>query len=275
MGEAKQKSRAKAEILESEGQCVYCYAEPTTVEHMPPKSMFRNKIRLSGLEFACCENCNHSTSASDAAASFFARLSPTHQTDQNELDEAHSLVDTLAQRAPGAILEIFNEQKSKRIWAKGRSSIYGQMHAIKLDGPVTHSLITAFTAKFGMAMFREHVGRPMNRGGVYTQFYFNAGLSREIATATVDFLPFFGQLTMGKQRSGKQFNYRFNSDLKSITATFAAFRDNLFVRAIAVEEPESYRFLSEEYNADFVPFAGLPELARIWTAPLPKSLKIS
>lgn len=275
MGEAKQRSRAKAEILQSEVQCVYCDAEPTTVEHMPPTSMFRNKIRLSGLEFACCETCNHSTSASDAAASFFARLSPTHQTDQNELDEAYALVGTLAQRAPGAILEIFDEQKSTKIWAKGRSSIYGQMHSIKLDGPVTHSLMTAFTAKFGMAMFREHVGRAMNKGGVYTQFYFNAGLTREVAKATVSILPLFGQLTMGKQRSGRQFNYRYNCDLKSITATFGAFHDNLFVRAIAVEDAESYRFLSDEYNADFVPFAGLPELARIWTAPIPKSLKIS
>lgn len=274
MGEAKARSRSHAQILELEKNCIYCGAPADTVEHMPPTCVFRNRYRLSGLEFACCEKCNHSTRASDAAAGFFARLSPTHETDQQELDEAHRLLGTLTQLAPGAVREVFDDRKATKIWAKGRSTLFGRMHSIKLDGPVTHALMTAFAAKFGMAMFREHVERPMTQGGIYTQFYFNAGLTREVAAATVSILPLFGELKMGKLRSAKQFNYRYNSDLKTITAAFAAFHDNLFVRAIAVEEAAAYRFLEEEYNADFVPFAGLSELAQCWAPPIASSVVV-
>lgn len=265
MGESKIKSRNRKLILQSELQCIYCSASPDTVEHMPPKSMFRNRLRISGLEFASCEDCNHSTRASDAAAGFFSRMSPTHEIDKVELDEAHRLLGTLARLAPGAVREIFNEEKSTQIWAKGRSQIFGRMHSIKLDGPVTHSLMTAFTAKLGMALFREHVGRPMSQGGVYTQFYFNAGLTRGIAKSTLSILPLAGQLQQGKQISGRQFNYRYNCDERSIAAVFAAFHDNLFVRAIAVEDAESYRFLLDEYNSGFVSFGGLREMSVVWS----------
>lgn len=272
VGEAKARSRKNSEILASEAECIYCGALPNTVEHMPPKSIFRERFRPSGLVFACCEQCNHITRASDAAAGFFARLSPTHETDKLELEEAHRLLGTLARLAPQAVREVFDERKSTMIWAKGRSNVFGRMHSIKLDGPVTHALMTVFTAKFGMAMFREHIGRAMTKGGVFTQFYFNSGLTRQTAESTLSILPLFGELKQGKLRSAKQFNYRYNCDLKSILATFAAFHDNLFVRAIAVEEPGNYEFLNQEYNAAFVPFAGLPELAQSWNTSLPSKL---
>ncbi|WP_381420894.1 hypothetical protein [Sphingorhabdus arenilitoris] len=170
------------------------------------------------------------------------------------------------QLAPGAIREIFDDNKSQIIWAKGRSKILGRMRSIKLDGVVTHSLMTAFSAKLGMALFREHVGRPMSAGGVYTQFYFNAGLTRGIAKSTLDILPLVGQLQQGKQYSGRQFNYRYNCDERSITAVFAAFHDNLFVRAIAVEDAETYSFLIDEYNSGFVSFGGLREISHAWSS---------
>ncbi|MFC4291248.1 hypothetical protein ACFOWX_02345 [Sphingorhabdus arenilitoris] len=126
--------------------------------------------------------------------------------------------------------------------------------------------MTAFSAKLGMALFREHVGRPMSAGGVYTQFYFNAGLTRGIAKSTLDILPLVGQLQQGKQYSGRQFNYRYNCDERSITAVFAAFHDNLFVRAIAVEDAETYSFLIDEYNSGFVSFGGLREISHAWSS---------
>lgn len=231
---------------------------------MPPTSMFRKRMRLSGLEFASCRKCNEGTRAADAAAGFFARMSPTHETDQIELEEAHRLIGTLAQLAPQCIREVFDEHKSRMIWAKGRSNLLGRMHSIKLDGPVTHALMTAFAAKLGMAMFRNHIGRPMTKGGVYTQFYFNAGLTREVAKATLNILPLADQLKQGRQSSGRQFNYRYNTDLQTIVAAFAAFHDNMFVRVFAMEETEPYRFLLDEYNASFVGFGDLQKLTDLW-----------
>src|SRR5687768_12798489 len=98
--ENRHRSRPKAEILQGEARCIYCTAKPTTVEHMPPTAMFPNRHRLSGMEFAACQECNNWTRAADAAASFFARLSPTSVIDEREIVEARKLIRTMAKIAP-------------------------------------------------------------------------------------------------------------------------------------------------------------------------------
>ena len=76
MGEARLKSRSRQEILAGEPRCIYCDAAPSQLEHMPPKAMFRGRVRPSGMEFAACQSCNNGTSAADLVASFVARISP-------------------------------------------------------------------------------------------------------------------------------------------------------------------------------------------------------
>src|SRR5690606_12708638 len=151
--EARRKSRHKAEILRGEARCIYCTAVPSTVEHMPPKAMFPHSRRLSGLEFAACQDCNHSTRAADAAASFFARLAPTNIVNELELEEARKLLRTMTQVAPEFVRELFDDRKATHVWAKGRDSIYGPKRKMELDGPVTHALLRAFSAKLGMALY--------------------------------------------------------------------------------------------------------------------------
>jgi len=231
---------------------------------MPPVAMFRARHRLSGLEFASCEKCNHATRAADAAASFFARISPEHSPPTLELEEARKLQGTLLQLAPDLMHEVFNAEKVAPIWAKGRGSIYTEMRRLTLDGPVTHALMTAFTSKLGMALFREHIGRAMRLGGaVFAQHYFNAGLQREEAKRIRNIMPLVGELRQGRHGSGRQFNYRYNCDDKSIIALFAAFHDNLFVRAVAVDDPDPYRSIFPDAD-NCVSFGGLSDLARTW-----------
>lgn len=233
---------------------------------MPPISMFKGRMRLSGLEFAACKDCNEGTRAADAAASFFARISPQQFSPQWEIDEGYRLAGTLAQLAPSAVREIFDPAKTERKWIKGRDPIITPKVSLTLDGPVTHALMTVFAAKLGMALFREHVGRPLDENGsVFTQFYFNAGLQRSVAEATLNIMPIPGQLLQGAKSSGRQFNYRYNCDDRSIIFLFAAFHDNLFVRACATSEPKPYRhFFADEYNGSEVRTGGLKSLVKVW-----------
>lgn len=228
--------------------------------------MFKARIRLSGLEFAACKECNEGTRAADAAAAFFARISPQQFAPQWEQDEGYSLIGTLAQLAPAAVREIFDPNKNERIWTKGRDPIVTPKRSLILDGPVTHSLMTAFSAKVGMALFREHVGQPLDQGGsVFTQYYFNAGLQRSVADATLNIMPIPGQLTQGTKSSGRQFNYRYNCDNRTIIFAFAAFHDNLFVRVCATNEPDTYRHVFEdEYNSSEIAVGGLKNLSEVW-----------
>ena len=76
MGEAKQKLRAHAAMLVNAG-CIYCVGEnaATTIEHMPPISIFEGRQRPKGLEFPSCQACNNNTGHADLVAAMLARLS--------------------------------------------------------------------------------------------------------------------------------------------------------------------------------------------------------
>lgn len=237
MGEAKRKSRHRSQILASEQRCVYCDALPTTVEHMPPKAIFPKKIRLSGMEYACCEGCNYFSRASDCAAGFLSRLSPTNVIDALELEEAQKLLVTLTKIAPDFVRELFDERKISTVWERGRDPLIGRKKRLQLDGPITQALMRTFSAKLGMALFREHVGKPLPLSGlVFTSHFFNAGLNREEVEATLSILPVRGELRQGKRASGVNFNYRYNTDQRSIIGAFVAINNNLFVRIFAISD---------------------------------------
>lgn len=265
MGEAKRKSRHRREILQGEARCIYCIAAPTTVEHMPPKAMFPNSYRLNGMEYASCDDCNHATRAADAAASFFARISPSNAINELELVEARKLVGTMARIAPAFVREVFDDRKAKHIWAKGRDSVYGRKTQLVLDGPITQALLSAFSAKLGMAFYREYVGHALPLGGqVFTQHYLNSGLHRQEAEAILRILPVQGELRQGRLVSGRLFNYRYNTDNKTIVAAFAAFNDNFFVRVFATRDPKLQDALADAHDKPAVSVGGLQTLSRLW-----------
>jgi len=268
MGEGRRKSRRREEILHGETRCIYCTGTPTTVEHMPPKAMFPKSHRLSGMEYAACVECNHSTRAADAAASFFARVAPTNAVNQLEMTEARKLLRTMSDIAPGFVQELFDERKATHVWAKGRDQFFGRKRRMELDGPVTHALLRAFSAKLGMALYREHVGEPLPVGGlVFTQHYLNSGLQRQEAEATLRILPELGQLRQGTQASGRLFNYRYNTDDRTIVAALAAFNDNFFVRIFATHDKRLTDALAEVHDKPPVAVGDLPALSQIWQNP--------
>lgn len=237
MGEAKTKSRKRAEILAGEGRCIYCLSPPSSVEHMPPRTMFRGRRRLSGFEFAACESCNLSTRAADATAGLLCRISPTIAVDTEELDEAKKLIRTLDSLAPKVRQEMFHDSNPTQVWTRSREGLFASMHRLELGGKVTATLMAVFGAKLGMALFREHIGRPLAaEGSVFVRHYFNSGLTREEAQRTLSILPGLGELKMGRQGSGKSFNYHYNCDDKCLIAALVAFSDNLFFRVFASDE---------------------------------------
>ncbi len=240
-------------------------APPGTVEHMPPVAMFPNSHRLSGMEFAACFDCNYSTRAADAAASLFARLSPSNIINELELKESRRLLRTMSSLAPEFVRELFDERKVTHVWAKGRDNFFGRKRRMELDGPVTYALLRAFSAKLGMALFREHVGEPLPAGGlVFTQHYLNSGLHRHEAEATLSILPGLGQLRQGRQTSGRSFSYRYNTDDRTIVAALAGFNDNFFVRVFATHDLRMIGALAEVHDKPPVPVGGLPSLTEFW-----------
>jgi hypothetical protein len=253
VGDAKRRSRSRAEILARETRCVYCANTPASLEHMPPRVMFTSKYRPSGMEYACCSECNRGTSAADLVASFLARLSQGYTPDATLLTEAMTLRGKIAQMAPGILEELFRPEKQSHILSRGSDGIIKPYIKFNADGPLAKTYLTVFSAKLGMALYREHIGQSLPlTGGVYTLFFLNAGLAQKTGDAILEKLPVFDTLVQGRINVLDQFAYRFNTDKRTIVAALAGFHSNFHVFTVATSDPDFYDPPKKIPYADFV-----------------------
>jgi len=239
MGEARQRSRNLAVLLKGESRCIYCGNKPITIEHMPPITMFKARLRPNGMEFAACDDCNKGTSGADIVAAFCARLCQSDSPGM--LEEAIGLRRKMKQVAPG-VSEEFDGPSFTR-WQRTHSRILRPMIEIRVDGPLTKAYLTAFSAKLAMALYREHIGTPLPlNGGVRTAFFLNAGLSQKAGERMLEKLPLPGTLRQGSFVVPDQFAYRYNHDGKSIIAGLAGFNSNLHIVMVATSDSNFYDF---------------------------------
>jgi len=242
VGQAKQRSLKKTEIIQNAERCVYCDdPNPTTIEHMPPRGLFRNKDRPSGWEFACCSSCNQETRGSDAVAQLLAFVDPINITEPEKswkLQAMTKVTGAVDAHAPGVLKEIFDY----RSWTNSLVRKRGLIHRVRqsqASGIQTKFHLDRFSAKFGMASFRHFTGRELGMNGlIFTQWYLNAGLSQETFTAHLSILPGHHELTQGTKTSGEQFSVWFNTDKKNITAVLGTFHSNLFIQCICTDGEE-------------------------------------
>ena len=208
---------------------------------MPPKIIFSGKARPSGLEFGACDECNNGTSGADIVVAFLARLSQDDRPAM--LAEAAQLRGKMIQIAPGVFEEFRDPAKAQKVWQRTQGGILKSVATVNMDGPLTKAYLTIFSAKLGMALYREHVGiaLPLD-GGVQIQFFLNAGLARATAEAMLKVLPGHKTLQQGKFQVHDQFAYRYNCDERSIVAALIGFNSNLHIFVVATSEPEKYGF---------------------------------
>jgi hypothetical protein len=86
MGQARQRSRTQAALLAAHPDCIYCggVRKATTIDHMPPRIMFRRKLRPRQFEFPSCASCNQGTKSSDQVAALVGRFLPDATTPEEQ-----------------------------------------------------------------------------------------------------------------------------------------------------------------------------------------------
>src|ERR1700689_97416 len=107
MEEARKRRATQADLLSRNPGCIYCAgtAVATTIEHMPPISMFEGKHRPKGLEFPACKACNNGTGHSDLVAAMLARTWPDAKS-QIQQQDAQRLIKAVGNNVPGLIQEM-------------------------------------------------------------------------------------------------------------------------------------------------------------------------
>jgi hypothetical protein len=235
MGEAKRKSQTREAILAAEPRCIYCPGPAATLEHMPPRGMFRERQRPSGMEYAACDACNEATRGSDAVAALMARIHPQNRDGSWQAQEMRRLVSAIEAYAPGVREEMSLPSKVTHGWTSpSGSGLLQRVVGVHADGPCVKAHLCAFGAKLAMALFREHVGiaLPLS-GAVWCQFALNAGMTQEQLNARIQILPIRETLRQGQKNVGDQFVYRYNCDERSVLAAVAQFHRGLWFTIFA------------------------------------------
>ncbi len=205
---------------------------------MPPISMFRDRQRLKGMEYATCEACNNGTRGADVVAAFMARIGRHTSETGWELAENRRLRSGVDQRAPGVLEEMFDDRKVQRIYVNTPGGIAVPKIQARGNGPLLTAYMNVFAAKLAMALYREHVGVALPLGGrIETIVFFNAGLAQQTADAMLEIMPIGATLTAGQKHVTDQFAYRFNTDGREIVAALVGFHNNLHIMIMAASNP--------------------------------------
>src|SRR4029453_5891624 len=162
------REKSKRALLREMPFCIFCGgAEPaTTIEHCPPRMMFRGKQRPNDLVFSSCEGCNSGTKRSDLVASLLGRIYP----DGTNADTAdlQKVLQGVANNIPGLLQELHMSDAEQ---------VAAQMPvgwALRANGPILTSHILPFGAKLGLALHFELHKRPVPiSGGVLPRWFSN------------------------------------------------------------------------------------------------------
>lgn len=234
MGQAKLKRQTQAGLLASNHGCIYCAGAvvATTIEHMPPISLFEGRQRPKGLEFPACEACNNGTGHSDLVAAMLARTWPDTSKEIQERD-VKKIFSGLANNIPGLFAEM-NPGRGAEKLARKRHNLPADMHPLRADGPILNHHILTFAAKLGFALHFEAQGSVVPAaGGVLAMWFSNfQAMNGQIPTLLFSMLPSPSTLHQGTKSVAKQFKYSYAIGQDGLMLYFATFNDSFAVGGI-------------------------------------------
>jgi hypothetical protein len=242
VGEAKRRRQTLAEMLASSNGCIYCAGAnaATTIEHMPPKSMFEAKFRPKGLEFPACADCNHGSKHSDLVASTLARCLTNADTEVARADVLR-LLRAVSNNVPAVLREMHIGRAGEKL-ARKRRNIPDDAHPLRADGPVLNKHIHTFTAKLGFALHYEVTGNWIPAGGGVQVMWFSnvQALNDEIPSILFEMLPTPVTLRQGAKSVDDQFQYSYARAEQDHLLYFASFNQSFAVAGIAAMDRSIY-----------------------------------
>lgn len=210
MSESGRKKRAHAAVLRSCPWCIYCggTTPATTVEHMPPRVMFRAKHRPKGLEFPACAACNNGSSHADLVAALFRRVYPDAPTEA-EGEEYKRLLHAINNNIPGLLAEMQITEAEQAVHMAAIPPRYRAGGVLRVGGPLVTRYMQAFSLKLGLALHHEVTGEVLPKaGGIAARWFSNYERVTGVFPQSVFDVLFPAQtLTQGSFEVSDQFQY--------------------------------------------------------------------
>lgn len=225
--------KLRGKVLEDQPHCIYCGGKTpaNSVDHVPPKAVFDQKHRPSGLEFAACRECHDGTRLDDLVVTMASRIFPDPETEEAQEELAKSLTG-VKNNVPGLLEEMRPSfRQSKKVRRLSRE-IGDSLNALNFDGPIMNKHIARFAGRIGCALHFELTKSIIPPdGGIGGSWFTNYNVTTGTAPeGLLEILPSPSTLKQGKWGVDDQFLYSsVSSDNGNLSVHCATFRSSFGV----------------------------------------------
>lgn len=193
--------------------CVYCGGSEVgnTVDHMPPTSIFRDRLRPNQLIFPSCDRCRQGTRDFDCIASWLSRVYcfSDDRTAKRESEEFLKLGMAIKKHYPAVIECIDLDSKHEQEHRRSGHALPDGAGVVHIGGPIVDRALSLFTARAGFALHWLRLGRIVPKAGLVMPFWYTNinKIAGDIPSQLLECFPGFETLKQGIKDVEDQFGY--------------------------------------------------------------------
>jgi hypothetical protein len=225
--------------LRAQPWCIYCGGvnEATTIDHMPPITIFDQRRRPRGLEFSACQPCNSGSRIAEKIVGLVSRMYPDPSTDTGR-EELKKLYREFASNHP----DLLEEMKWPTDDQLQQANFPAGTHPLNARGPLLNEAMNRFAAKLALALHFKMTGAiASTTAAVAGRWYSNhqayTGAIPEVLLKAVRDAA--GTLAQGTWNVGEQFVYAGAHTPSGKQSLFVArFREAFAVAGMVYDELE-------------------------------------
>jgi hypothetical protein len=214
MGEAKLEKIKKLRVQNGDYKCIFCggNVKAITVDHVPPKVMFRKKVWPEGFEFPACLACNSQSSDNDLIVGLMARMT-------RDGDDLSGLFKSIKRQRPHFLRQMIEMSASearrsvkKLNISKPKGLTFREVGVVNINNDMKMA-VKNLASKLSKALYFRMTDQifPIN-GGILFYWFTNAQLHEHGYIYALDALSQFRYQTKELKRANNslrdQFDYR-------------------------------------------------------------------
>jgi hypothetical protein len=212
--------------------------QATTIDHMPPITIFDQRRRPQGLEFSACQSCNSGCRVAEKIVGLMSRMYPA-PPDEGGRQELKRLFREFARHHPNLLTEMAPPGTQFADFQRQQANVPAGAHLLNARGPLLNEAMYRFAAKLALALHFERTGVIASTSAtVAGRWYSNVqAFAGDIPDELLKAVGQPGTLVQGKWNVGRQFLYAVaHTPSGKHSVYFAQFREAFAVTGMVYDE---------------------------------------
>lgn len=263
MGASKNK---KTRFLAEHPMCYFCGANSTTIDHVPSRECFKNRIGPEGFEFPACAECNNGSGQLEQVVALYLHMA-NHDVKEPPFAQYTRLIGGVANNNANYLPRLMGANERRRAARAMNYSLrpgetYAEAPIVELP-PENAQAFELFERRLTCALFYKHIGKIMPSEVMMRTMHLPF-VNQKAEKLLEGIMPNMAILTKTNRQNtdiGEQFAYAWNSKKAEDFFIFVAqFSKSYFVVGIAARPNKETRGGYRAHSKDIVASAEVASL---------------